>query len=171
MPATMQAGANFPEFSWPAISGETITPAQEKGWQFLTIYRGKHCPLCRKYLTQLDTMQKDFADAGIAIWALSADPIDRAQQETDEEGWTIPILAELNLDQMRDLGLYISSPRNADETDRNFAEPAAFVLNPKGEIQIVDVSNAPFARPDLDSLLKGIKFVQEKDYPIRGIAG
>jgi hypothetical protein len=45
-----------------------------------------------------------------------------------------------------------------------------FVLNAQGEVQIVDLSNAPFARPDLKALLKGIQFVMSKDYPIRGRA-
>ncbi|MEC5293261.1 hypothetical protein VSX64_21770 [Aurantimonas sp. C2-6-R+9] len=29
-------------------------------------------------------------------------------------------------------------------------------------------SNAPFARPDLAGLAKGLKFVRDNDYPIRG---
>jgi len=33
---------------------------------------------------------------------------------------------------------------------------------------IPHVSNARFARPDLASLLDGLKFIQDKDYPIRG---
>ena len=70
---------------------------------------------------------------------------------------------------MRAMSLYISSPRSADETDRNFAEPATFVINPQREIQIVDISNAPFSRPDLTGILRGIRFVAAKDYPIRGI--
>ena len=41
---------------------------------------------------------------------------------------------------------------------------------PQGRLQIIDISNAPFARPDLDGLLNGLKFIQEKDYPIRGTA-
>lgn len=121
--------------------------------------------------TQLDTMRQDFADTDSAVRALSADPADRARGQADEEGWSIPILAELTQDQMRALGLYMSSPRRPDETGRNFAEPAAFILNPAGEVQVVDVSNAPFARPDLDSLLDGIEVIQKEDYPVRGIAG
>lgn len=45
-----------------------------------------------------------------------------------------------------------------------------FVLNPAGELQIIDVSNAPFSRPDLKMLLSGLKFVIANDYPIRGTA-
>ena len=132
-------------------------------------YRGKHCPLCKRYLTELDGMQEDFTAAGITVWALSADPLDRAKTEVEEEGWTLPILAGLTEEQMRDLGLYISSPRSPDETDRDFAEPAAFVINPASNVQIVDVSNAPFSRLDLKGLLDGIRFVKAKDYPVRGI--
>jgi len=69
---------------------------------------------------------------------------------------------------MRALGLYISAPRSPQETDRPFPEPALFVVNPQGNIQIIDISNAPFARPDLNGVLKGLKFIQEKQYPIRG---
>ncbi len=71
---------------------------------------------------------------------------------------------------MRELGLYLSDPRSPQETDRAFAEPRLFVINPKGQVQMIDISNAPFARPDLKSLLKGLKFVMSKDYPIRGRA-
>jgi hypothetical protein len=45
------------------------------------------------------------------------------------------------------------------------------VINPQGKIQIVDVSNAPFARPDLNGLVKGLGFIQQKQYPIRGTLG
>jgi hypothetical protein len=43
-----------------------------------------------------------------------------------------------------------------------------FVINPQGQAQIIDISNAPFARPDLKSLLGGLQFVIAKGYPIRG---
>lgn len=169
MGTKMKAGSAFPRFSWPSVSGASVTPATEEGWRFLTVYRGKHCPLCKNYLSVLDGMQTEFAEAGVTVWALSSDPLDRARSEAEEEGWTIPVLAELSEHQMRELGLYISSPRTPDETDRNFAEPGAFVLNDKSQVQIVDVSNAPFARPDLKGLLEGIRFIKARDYPIRGI--
>jgi peroxiredoxin len=166
-----EAGAAFPEFTWQSVSSDAVTPAANVGWRLLVIYRGKHCPLCKQYLTTLDGMLDDFAKAGITVWALSADPLERAQSEASEEGWMLPILAGLNEHEMRTLGLYISSPRSPDETDRNFAEPATFVINPDGNVQIVDVSNVPFSRPDLKGLLDGIRFVKSKNYPVRGIVG
>ena len=166
-----QAGATFPPFSWQSSDGGDIAPCVGDGWRLLVIYRGKHCPLCRKYLAELDAMQQAFAKAGVMIWALSSDPLDRAQSEVRDEGWSLTILAGLTEEQMRELGLYISSPRTPDETDRNFAEPAIFVINPDGNVQIVDVSKAPFSRPDLKGLLDGIRFVKSKDYPVRGTVG
>lgn len=166
-----EAGAAFPDFTWNSVTGEAVTPASVAGWRLLVIYRGKHCPLCKQYLSALDEMQDDIAKAGITLWALSSDPLQRAKDEALENGWTLPILTELNEDEMRMLGLYISSPRSPDETDRNFAEPATFVINPDGNVQIVDISNAPFARPDPKGLLDGIRFVKAKDYPVRGIVG
>jgi len=35
---------------------------------------------------------------------------------------------------------------------------------------MIDIANAPFIRPDLEQILGGISFVQEKNYPIRGTA-
>jgi hypothetical protein len=81
-----------------------------------------------------------------------------------------PVGYGLAITDMRRLGLYVSHPRSPQETDRPFAEPGLFVVNPQGEAQIVDISNAPFARPDLRAILAGLKFIQEKGYPIRGTA-
>jgi len=69
---------------------------------------------------------------------------------------------------MRTLGLYVSDPRSPQETDRPFAEPGLFLVNPHGNAQIIDVSNAPFARPDLQMILNGVKTIIEKSYPVRG---
>ena len=74
----------------------------------------------------------------------------------------------LTIEQMRSLGLYISDPRSPQETDRPFAEPGLFLVNPQGNAQIIDVSNAPFARPDLQMILNGVKTIIEKSYPVRG---
>lgn len=164
------AGDMFPSFSWPSASGGQVTPSANQGWGLVVIYRGKHCPLCKLYLAELEKLKDEYAALGVAIWALSADPIERAQADAMEHGWTFPLLASLGEEQMRQLGLYMSTPRSDAETDRNFAEPAIFVLNPQGRVQVVDLSNAPFARPDLKALLNGLRFIMANDYPVRGTA-
>lgn len=68
------------------------------------------------------------------------------------------------------LGLYISDPRSEAETDHQFPEPGLFLVNPEGKAHIIDVSNAPFSRPDLEGIASAVAFIQEKGYPIRGTA-
>jgi peroxiredoxin len=164
------AGAVFPAMSWPQVGGGSIDPWKTHGWRMLIVYRGKHCPLCKRYFKTLDGMLDEFRAAGIAVMAVSADSHEKAQADVAEQGWRFPVGYGLTSDQMRQLGLYVSDPRSPQETDRPFAEPGLFVINPEGKVQIVDISNAPFARPDLASILQGVKFVREKQYPIRGTA-
>lgn len=166
----MAAGAKFPAMGWGAVGGSQVNPAEETGWRALIVYRGKHCPLCKTYLNTLNEMLGEFEAAKITVSTVSADPKEKADAQVAECGWKFPVGYDLSVDQMRELGLYISDPRSPQETDRPFAEPALFVINPDGNAQIIDISNAPFARPDLKSLLKGVQFVMSKDYPIRGRA-
>lgn len=164
------AGTRFPALTWNAVSGDRVAPAEMSGWRALVVYRGKHCPLCKTYLNTLNEMLDEFTAANIAVAAVSADGKENAEVEVAECGWRFPVGYGLSIDEMRQLGLYVSDPRSPQETDRPFAEPALFVINPDGDTQIIDISNAPFARPDLKSLVQGLQFVISKDYPIRGRA-
>ena len=168
---TLDAGVTMPTEEIAMLDGSTRTlgVAQDGfDWQAVIVYRGLHCPICNTYLAQLDALKGKFHDAGIDVIAISADPKEKAQQIVDDHNLTVPIGYDLSIAQMHTLGLYVSDPRSPQETDRPFAEPATFVINGQGELQIVDVSNAPFARPELEGLLNGIKFVRDKGYPIRG---
>ncbi len=166
----LPAGEKFPSMSWNAVAGDRIDPAAASGWRALVIYRGKHCPLCKTYLNTLDELLAEFLGSGIAVSALSADSREQAEADVAEFGWKFPVGYDLSMAQMRRLGLYISDPRSPKEADHAFPEPALFVINPEGLTYLIDISNAPFARPDLRSLLKGLQFVIGKAYPIRGRA-
>lgn len=166
----MAAGMKFPALRWNAVSGDHVAPADGSGWRALIVYRGKHCPLCKIYLNTLSEMHDEFKAAHIVIATVSADSKEKAEAQVAECDWRFPVGYGLTIDEMRQLGLYVSDPRSPQETDRPFAEPALFVINPDGDTQIIDISNAPFARPDLKSLLKGLQFVISKNYPIRGRA-
>lgn len=152
-------GTPMPEMTLPSVDGEDLQIGGKGRWQVAVIYRGRHRPLCRKYLKTLDGLLEDFRDAGVEVIAISSDPCERAKGEAAEEGWRFPVACDLSQDQMRAVGLYISEPRSPQETDRPFAEPGLFVTNPGGILQIVDISNAPFARPDLEGVLNGLKFI------------
>lgn len=164
------AGQPLPTITVPRVGGGTLRIGGDGRWQLTVVYRGAHCPLCRRYLKTLDGLLEQFAAIHTEVIAVSGDPREKAKAEAAEEGWRFPVGYDLTPAQMRALGLYISDPRSPAETDRLFPEPALFVVNPSGLLQIVDISNAPFARPDLQALLNGLSFAQERQYPIRGTA-
>ena len=165
------AGSPFPTMTWPLAGGDDLTLAADKGWRLHVVYRGKHCPLCERYLATLNDSLQMFEAAGIKVAAVSADPREKAETEVKEEGWRFPVAYDMSLPQTRELGLYISDAGSPQETDRPFAEPAAFAINPDGNEQVVDISNAPFSRPDLASLLSGLKFIRGKALPSPGHQG
>jgi peroxiredoxin len=164
----LKSGSDMPKVNVPKVGGGELVLGSGQGWQMLVVYRGKHCPICRAYLKMLDGLLDQFKGINTTVMAVSADPKDKAETEALEEGWRFPVGYDLSQAQMHALGLYISEPRSPQETDRPFPEPGLFIINPQGKIQIIDISNAPFARPDLNGVLKGLKFIQEKQYPIRG---
>ena len=165
-----EAGGVVPAIAVPKVGGGEIAIGNTGGWQMVVVYRGKHCPICRNYLKGLDGLYEEFRAGGTEVVAVSGDPQEKAESEAAEEGWRFPVGYELTTDQMRQLGLYISEPRSPQETDRPFPEPGLLVINPEGRAHIIDVSNAPFARPDLNGVLNGLKFIKERGYPIRGTA-
>ncbi|MZR29137.1 redoxin domain-containing protein [Sneathiella litorea] len=166
------AGQKFPEITVPMVAGGTMTlgagAADTEDWQLVVIYRGKHCPICMRYLTQLESLKEEFEAAGLKVVAISGDGHEKAAAVAEENGLSFPVGYDLSIDQMMALGLYISDPRSPKETDQPFPEPGLFVVRPDNVIQIIDISNAPFARPELGAILRGVKFIRENDYPVRG---
>jgi len=167
------AGDEFPAITLPRVGGGELTigqPSNGHDWQMVVVYRGKHCPMCTQYLTQLDRIKQDFFDIGIDVVAVSADGEKKASAHVSKMNLSYPVAHDLSIAQMQTLGLYISHPRSPEETDRPFAEPGIYVINQKGQVQVTDISNAPFARPDLKTLVGGLGFIRNSgnNYPIRG---
>ena len=163
-------GTIFPEMSFPKVGGGTVTTAGARDrWSMLVVYRGKHCPKCKAYLGKLNTMIADW-EAMLDIVVVSADTEDKAAADVAEFGWTFDLGYGLTEDQMDALGLYKSDPLSEAETDARFSEPGTFAFKPSGELMLVDISNGPASRPDLDMLIGGMQFNIDNDRPVRGTA-
>ena len=155
--------------SFPKLGGGTITVGgPTENWTLFVVYRGKHCPRCKKYLNTLSAMAGDWTDAGFNIAVVSADPEEKAQADQDEFGWNFDLGYGLSEEQMATLGLYVTEPLSEAETDRRFAEPGIFVLRPDGSQLLIAISNGPSARPELAELLDGMIFTKTNDRPPRG---
>ena len=167
----LQSGTDFPKQDVARLGGGALklgAPRGGKDWQMVIVYRGQHCPLCKTYLTTLQSLLPQFHDNGIDVVVVSGDPEGKARKMADELSLTLPVGYDLSLDQMRALGVYVSTPRSPQETDRPFPEPGLFVVNEVGKLHLLDISNAPFSRPDLAAIAGGLAYVRANDYPIRG---
>lgn len=169
----LTAGDSFPDITVPKLGGGELklgVPKAPYDWQLVIVYRGKHCPICTRYLGEFNTVLSDIQALGVDVVAVSADTESQALDQIDKVKPDFEIGYGLTIEQMQALGLYVSHPRSAEETDHPFAEPGLFVINGEGKLHIADISNAPFARPDLKSLIMGLGFIKnpENNYPIRG---
>ncbi|MGB0453000.1 MAG: peroxiredoxin-like family protein [Bacteriovoracaceae bacterium] len=170
----LSAGDKFPDIKVKVLDGEDIklgVPKNGATWQMVVVYRGKHCPLCTKYLAKISEMKEDFLNVGVDIVVVSADTEEKAKLQAQEKlNLSFDVGYDLSIEQMKELGVYISDPRSPQETDRPFAEPGLFIVNEDFNLHVVDISNNPFVRPELSALLSGINWIRnpENNYPIRG---
>lgn len=166
--AVPMPGDPLPPLSIDTLGAGRIDLAARSGWRLLVIYRGAHCPACAKYLAKLTAQHARLQKLGVEVVALSTDPRERASQQAEEAGWPFEVGHDVPVDTLRRLGLYISAAEESEQADRAFAEPGLFLVNPQGRLQVIDVSNAPFSRPDLEQIVEGIETVQQKQPPIHG---
>ena len=151
-------------------SADLLTIGQSKDrCTMLFVYRGKHCPRCKRFLNKLNAVLSDWTDV-LDVVVVSADTKEKAQADLAEFGWDFDLGYGMTETQMRSLGLYVSTPLSEAETTGVFAEPGAFAIRPNGTLMLVDISNGPAARPDLEELLDGMKFNIDNDRPERGTA-
>lgn len=169
--AKPNVGAQIEPTSFPSVAGgDNIAIGQPKDrWTMLIVYRGKHCPRCKRYLNKLNAALTSWTDV-MDVVVVSADTKEKALADQAEFGWNFDLCYGMSEAQMRSLGVYVSEPLSDAETDSLFAEPGTFAIRPDGSLMLVDISNGPASRPDLEELLDGMKFNIENNRPVRGTA-
>ena len=160
-----------PDLSFPLLSGGTWTLSEQSpdAFTIVVFYRGKHCPICKTYLKEIDALIPQATEQGIGVVAVSMDGEERARDTLAEIGTeNIEIGFALPEATARAWDLYISSARPGSAEPEAFSEPGLFVVQPDGMIFFAQTQSAPFTRPDFGKLLGGLKFVVENNYPARG---
>jgi len=166
-------GNKFPEIHVAQLGGGSISLGEtdeDHDWQVVIVYRGKHCPICTGYLQQFEKRRDEFDALGVELVAVSSDSEERATAQIKQAKPSYRIGFGLTVDQIRQMGLMISGPQNGTDVAGPFAEPGLFVINEKRVLRVMDTSNVPFARPDITTLLMGLKYVRSigGDYAISG---
>ena len=147
----------------------SLSKQDPKTFTLVIVYRGLHCPVCKKYLEELQTKLSKFDDLGVNVIAISSDTKAKATETYDK--WAIgdiPLGYEFPVEDARDWGLFIS--KGIKDEPETFVEPGLFVIRPDQELYCASIQTMPFARPGLDDIINAIKFVLDKDYPARGEA-
>ena len=167
----LKPGQKVPDLELPlTIDARFHLSRQEpEAFTMLVFYRGKHCPICKRYLEEIGGRLDDFVQRGINVFAISMDSKDRAMVVDSEwETHDLPLVYDLSEDQAREWGLYISQKREGSEEPDIFSEPGLFLIRPDGTLYFAQTQSAPFTRPPLDELLDGLDHIAKSDYPIRG---
>lgn len=166
-----------PALTLATVDGAAWTLAGRTPGKFtmLVFYRGLHCPVCRKYLSELERLAVEFERRGVDVLVASSD--DEARAREAKTGWGLPHLTVgygLSIDAAREWGLFVSTSRGRTsagiEEPALFSEPGLFLVRPDGTLYWANVSTMPFARPHFDEILQAIDFVVKNDYPARGEA-
>lgn len=153
-----------------SVTEEAVSIGAAKDrWTLLFVYRGRHCPRCKRFLNKLNAALPAWTDL-LDVVVVSADTKEKAEADKAEFGWDFTLCYGLTEPQMRALGLYVSEPLSEAETTDLFAEPGTFALRPDGTLMLTDISNGPAARPDLEELLDGMRFNIQNNRPVRGTA-
>jgi peroxiredoxin len=164
----------------PALSVETVTHGHfdlstqsTARFTMLVFYRGLHCPICTKYLSELERLLPEFEQRGVVAIAVSSDDRDRAFAMAGKvRAAKLPIGYGLKLQAAREWGLYLSESRGKTsigiEEPALFSEPGVFLVRPDGTLYYGAVQTMPFARPNFSDLVGAIDFAIANDYPARG---
>ncbi len=166
---------SVPELDVATVGGGTwkLADSQPENFTMVVFYRGLHCPICARYLKDLENKLSKFAERGVNVVAISSDTQQRAEQT--KQDWKLEHLTVgygLDLDKAREWGLYISTSRGKTSTGMLepdlFSEPALYLIRPDGTLYFGTVQTMPFARPNFAEILGALDFVLANDYPARG---
>lgn len=166
-----------PALEFDTVGGGRWSLAAQKPQSFTMVvfYRGLHCPVCRRYTTELNGMIADYDKRGVSTVITSTDPGDRAEQAKTQWGLSnLTVGYGVSIEKAREWSLYISTSRGKTsagiEEPPLFAEPGLFLVKPDQTLYWASISTMPFARPHFNDIVGAIDFALAKDYPARGEA-
>jgi peroxiredoxin len=153
-----------------SLAGQT-----PQNFTMVVFYRGLHCPVCRRYTSELNGMIGEFDRRGVSTVIASTDGRERAEEAKTK--WGLPNLTVgygVSIDKAREWGLYISTSRGVTsagiEEPPLFAEPGLFLVKPEGTLYWASTASMPFVRPHFNEMAAAIDTVLQRNYPARGEA-
>ena len=169
--------SSVPNLDLQTVGGDRwkLSERRPENFTMIVFYRGLHCPICSRYLGDLNRKADRFAEKGVDILVASSDDAGRAEQAKADWGLdNLTIGYGFPVDEARSWGLYVSTGIGKTsagvEEPALFSEPGIFLIRPDGTLYFSTVQTMPFARPSFAEILQAIEFVVERGYPARGEA-
>lgn len=133
-------------------------------------YRGLHCPICIRQMTEAEAALDDFAALGVEVIMITTDTAERAAETAAKANVSrLRVGHSLPLSEAREgWGLNISTRREGSAEPDLFAEPGHFYIAPDRTLYFGWQQTTPFGRPSMSDIAGGLKFTLGNNYPARG---
>jgi len=171
----LKVGDKAPDFELEDEKGNTVTlkKSLESGPVLLVFYRADWCPYCTKHLAKFQDKIIELGDSGnVNVIAISPQTQEYSKKLTEENGYTFPILFDIDHVAMKDYkvffrvtdeynekifnykGDYIQT-RN-DDTNPYMPVPATYMIGQDQLIKFVHYDVNYRERGDVDEAMKTI---------------
>ncbi|MGF6176800.1 peroxiredoxin-like family protein [Ensifer sp. 4252] len=139
----LRPGDAAPAFSLPAANAEdAVSLADLRGRPFLIgLFRGLHCPFCRRQLRQFSALQPALLEAGVETVAVINTPVERARLYLQFQPTPVTVLCDPDCRTHRDFGVprVVFAATDSGEKPQwpfhaSFEQFAAARINPNGEM-------------------------------------
>jgi peroxiredoxin len=169
---SISPGSKAPQLSFSTVDGQhwDLHVQKPRALTLVSFYRGLFCPYCKAFVTALNALTDEFRTRGIEPVAVSVDSLQSATAAVSE--WQLssfPVGYGLQISVARQWGLFVSEMAR-DAIVLQFSEPGLFLVRPDATVYAMMINSVPCGRPDLPSLLKGLDFLAQQGFPIRGAA-
>ncbi len=148
----LQIGDKVPDLPLKNIHGGAVllSELQQSEFLILNFYRGGWCPYCNLELREYERLRNDFNKMSIDIIGISSETPSRANNTTNKNALTFPVLTDVDAQLMKAIGIVFqldkASKREYENFGMDFTEihgndnfelpvPAVYIINK--DMQIV----------------------------------
>ncbi len=151
--AILQSGQKASDFSLPSTNGSTITLSDYKGKKNVLLYfqEGIMCAPCWTQMQDMQTRIDEFNKLDVEILTITVDPLTSLKQFVSENGITLPVLADENLQVSKQYGI-LDDSMHPGQTPGH----ALILVDKEGNIKWTDISGTRMYVP-IDEILQNLK--------------
>ena len=172
--SALQVGDKIEDYSLTDIEGKSINLSTfiQSDYLILNFYRGGWCPYCNMELREYDRLKNDFKEQGANIIAISPEIPELANQTTDKNKLSYPVLTDTDSLFMKKVGIVFQLDEDSKREFVNFGMdftkingnedfelpvPAVYVINKNMEVVFVHFEEDYMTRLEPSELLEIIE--------------